>query len=83
MERHKKYPDWCCVDCGKRYGRFFSKKRLLVSTFHIDFCGICKKQTQVTEPRDFGHLNEKWQFHPNQVETDIPLLLPPAIDNNE
>lgn len=53
------YPHWICLDCGSKLGR----KKPGVATWHIDECGICKKKTAVTEPRDFGHLKDGWSAH--------------------
>lgn len=54
MTKHKKpYPAWVCSDCGKKYGRRIPS----LATYHIGVCGVCSKETMVTEPRDFGHLN--------------------------
>ena len=52
-QRCKPYPVWVCTDCGKKHGRREPK----CATWHIDKCGVCGKETMVTEPRDFGHLN--------------------------
>jgi len=48
----KSYPSWACVPCGQKHGSGKSKS---VSTFHYGKCGICGKNAEVTEPRDFGH----------------------------
>jgi hypothetical protein len=50
------YPNWICLPCGNRYGR----KRCGVATWHSETCDICGNEEMVTEPRDFGHLNDYW-----------------------
>ena len=45
----KEYPQWVCTDCGLAA----NTKRFDVSTYHHGTCGVCGKQTAVTEPRDF------------------------------
>lgn len=52
-----KYPQWICSACGIKHG----KSECGLSTWHQDTCGVCKKETQVTEPRDFGHLKNTWK----------------------
>ena len=46
------YPDWVCGGCGQAYGR---GPKTRFSTWHNGVCGVCGKETAVTEPRDFGH----------------------------
>jgi hypothetical protein len=48
------YPDWICHACGRKHGRGWPEGH--IATWHIGTCGICGKSTQVTEPRDYGHL---------------------------
>jgi len=50
-----KYPEWICYDCGMRLGRRQYGDGQL-STMHRGRCDICGKETEVTEPRDFGGL---------------------------
>ncbi len=45
---------WICSNCGKKYGN----KPVGIATWHEDVCDICGKKTVVTEPRDFGYLNQ-------------------------
>lgn len=52
-QKRKPYPAWVCSDCGKKYGRCIPT----CATWHVDKCGVCDKETMVTEPRDFGHLD--------------------------
>lgn len=54
------YPDWVCEPCGQEFGRGMPEGH--VATWHIGKCGICHKQTEVTEPRDFRHL-KKWPLN--------------------
>jgi hypothetical protein len=54
-----KYPDWICNTCGKNYGNR-PEGNPYGATYHINECGICGKTTEVTEPRDFGHLKKGW-----------------------
>lgn len=51
-----------CSDCGiaanyltcwKKYGAPPLKKAFSISTFHVGTCGFCKKETEVTESRDY------------------------------
>jgi hypothetical protein len=49
-------PVWICLECGNRYGRRSSG----VATWHEDMCDICGKIAAVTEPRDFGYLNDSY-----------------------
>lgn len=50
-------PDWVCHDCGTKYGR----GECGIATWHTDTCGVCGKETAVTEPRDYGYLKEGWE----------------------
>jgi rRNA maturation protein Nop10 len=50
------YPAWVCSECGSKYGR----RTPDVSAWHDGICGVCGKQTVVSEPRDFGHLRDEW-----------------------
>jgi hypothetical protein len=52
----KNYPDWICKLCGDKHGN----KPAGLATWHPDTCGLCGKLTDVTEPRDFGHLKDGW-----------------------
>lgn len=54
----RRYPDWICADCGKRLGRSQPQD---FAFWHKDTCGVCKKTTDVIEPRDFGHLKPNWR----------------------
>ncbi len=51
------YPSWVCFDCGKKHGRRIAKE----ATWHPGECDVCGKEATVTEPRDFGHLNNSWR----------------------
>lgn len=57
---HRPYPDWICHTCGQEFGRGMPEGH--VATWHVGKCGICNKQTEVTEPRDFRHL-KKWPLN--------------------
>ena len=51
---------WVCHSCGVKYGN----KMCGVATWHPDTCDVCGKEgVAVTEPRDFGYLDEKWLKH--------------------
>ena len=52
-EGDSRYPAWVCSDCGQKYGRRIPS----LATYHIGVCGVCSKETMVTEPRDYGHLD--------------------------
>ena len=50
-------PQWVCLLCGNKHGRRpMNMHSERISTWHIGTCGICGKDTEVTEPRDFGYL---------------------------
>jgi anaerobic ribonucleoside-triphosphate reductase len=49
-------PAWCCAKCGEKYGR----RQAGLATWHLDTCGVCGKESVVTEPRDFGYLKPEW-----------------------
>ncbi len=51
------YPKWACVECGKKHG----VKMREVSTWHYGKCDVCQSNTQVTEPRDYGHFPNWFQ----------------------
>lgn len=51
----KPYPKWTCIPCGKEHGT----RQQAVSCWHYGKCDVCETNTEVTEPRDFGHFN-KW-----------------------
>ena len=53
----KPYPQYICIECDNKHGR---SKSNLFSTWHKGKCGICGKEADVTEPRDFGHLKSSW-----------------------
>jgi hypothetical protein len=52
----KDYPNWICATCGTRYGR----KQCGIACWHFDTCNICGEETEVTQPRDYGHLRNDW-----------------------
>ena len=54
-----KYPDWICKECGRKHGKR-PEGNPYGATWHIDICGVCGGDMEVTEPRDFGHLKEGW-----------------------
>jgi hypothetical protein len=60
------YPAWICRDCGILHGKRPNAKQ--VSCYHKGKCGICSKETSVTEPRDFGHLKQDWFINEKQTE---------------
>lgn len=55
------YPDVVCFPCGQQYGR--GRRAGALATAYEGTCGICGRQTVVTEPRDFGHLRQ-WPVTP-------------------
>lgn len=52
-EGQKLYPEWTCEPCGIKHGRGMPENHL--ATWHTGKCDVCGKETDVTEPRDFGH----------------------------
>ena len=46
------YPRWVCRECGVKASRNVNNI-LQVSTYHTGICGVCGKEKDVTEPRDF------------------------------
>jgi hypothetical protein len=57
------YPAWICRPCGETHGRRTPEGH--ISTWHEDICGICGNVTEVSEPRDFGHI-KKWPLTPKK-----------------
>jgi hypothetical protein len=53
----QKYPEWICKPCGDKYGN----RPVGLATWHVDTCDVCGEVTEVTEPRDFGHLKQGWE----------------------
>lgn len=51
------YPQWICSSCGAKHGN----RRCGVATWHVGTCDICGIEASVTEPRDFGHLQDSWK----------------------
>jgi len=45
-------PSWVCLECATSRGASIPKGHCY--TIHTDFCGLCNKKKEVTEPRDFG-----------------------------
>jgi len=56
MSVAKEQPGWVCMQCGSKYGHRLPR----MATWHKDTCSVCKRETAVTEPRDFGYLKEEW-----------------------
>lgn len=42
---------WVCGSCAYELGAGWHPGHL--ATFHVDECGVCKRQRAVTEPRDY------------------------------
>lgn len=55
MKTIKNYPAWICFDCGDKYCNGITDD---VRTGHEGRCGVCGRMRNVTEPRDFGHIDE-------------------------
>lgn len=52
-------PDWVCGFCGETYGRRECNE---FATWHIGECSVCgDEDVPVTQPRDFGGLNDLWK----------------------
>lgn len=60
-------PEWVCTDCGTKYGSWHQGKycgpKVHYATYHVDLCGVCKKEKECTEARDFGYLINGWKNH--------------------
>lgn len=50
-------PGWVCYSCGTRYG----VRAPVAATWGLGICGCCGRQTDVTQPRDFGYLKPAWK----------------------
>jgi hypothetical protein len=50
------YPDCICAPCGRAYGRN-PEGNSFGATYHLGKCDVCGEATEVTEPRDWGHLD--------------------------
>lgn len=63
----KAYPQWVCHDCGVKYGKWYDNGSYIGpeahrATYHVNACDVCgTNPVPVTEPRDYGHLNQEWQ----------------------
>jgi hypothetical protein len=58
-------PDWVCDDCGVMWGNWwngecYSGPKQHCATYHYGECGVCNKESAVTEARDFGYLRDGW-----------------------
>lgn len=62
MTKPKPYPTWVCYPCGIKHGRVRPGEGWM-ATFHHGTCDVCGELARVTEPRDFGHLNEEWKMN--------------------
>jgi len=49
---NEEYPFWICADCAYSLG---CPNRKTISCYHLGECGWCKKETAVTQPRDYGY----------------------------
>jgi hypothetical protein len=56
----KPYPDWICDECGRLHGKR-PEGNPYGATYHFGTCDLCGHSTDVTEPRDWGHLRDSWQ----------------------
>lgn len=57
MKTIKNYPVWICFDCGDKY--CYGMPAGHVWTSHEGRCDVCGRIRNVTEPRDFGHIDER------------------------
>ena len=68
MKNKINYPDWICNACGMQHGKWYVDGNYIgpkhhYATYHINTCDVCKqKDVSVTEPRDFGHLQNTWKL---------------------
>ena len=60
VEAVRNYPYWVCHSCGLKHGRRKPQPDE-TATYHLGTCGVCDQRKPVTEPRDFGHLNDTWK----------------------
>lgn len=52
-------PHWCCSVCGESYGHRECSQH---ATWHIGECDVCgDEEVPVTEPSDYGGLNDLWR----------------------
>lgn len=61
MDHHKVNgsPEYCCAYCGEAYGHRDCSE---YATWHIGACDVCgDEEVPVTEPRDYGGLNDLWK----------------------
>jgi hypothetical protein len=47
--------DWCCRDCGLKYG---DCKEGSVAVFHNSICDICGEEKSITQTRDYNYLRK-------------------------
>lgn len=59
------YPAWVCGKCGVHYGHRSTPNP--GATWHEGECGVCGKDAEVTEPRDFGHLRGGWRIEAEEA----------------
>lgn len=57
MSNEREYPEVICGDCGHDHGRADPT----CATWYPGQCDVCGAVTYVTEPRDFGHLEDSWK----------------------
>jgi len=53
-------PNEVCNGCGIRYGTEF---RDGYHTYWKGQCGVCHTKGDVTDPRNFGYMNNDWKKH--------------------
>jgi rRNA maturation protein Nop10 len=61
MKPEPDYPSVICADCGKKHGRRPEGNKH--ATWYPGTCDICGSKTNVTEPRDYGHVRDNYPRH--------------------
>ena len=68
--------NWVCNDCAKSKGA--KQPSWHIATYHLGICDLCKKEKDVTEPRDYGKarhlLYNNIKFKIKYKESDLKEL---------
>jgi len=55
-DRESRTSDYVCNECGRKFLNELQKQQNRVLTYHIDRCGICQQEKEVTHIRAFSCL---------------------------